>query len=189
MTAETLSTVITFLEMTERPSRAPAPHPPRLKLALIRAEKPTLSFSRYLYDAVGRPWWWYERKQWDDARLAAVVRHERYETYVLYVAGVPAGYFELDRRDAPVVELAYFGLMPEFIGLRLGPYLLDQAVDLAWLGPPVPRRVWVNTCDMDHPKALSLYQRAGFVAYDRRVKEFPDPRPAGLVPPGPQPNR
>jgi hypothetical protein len=42
---------------------------------------------------------------------------------------------------------------------------------------------------MDHPKALSLYQRAGFVAYDRRVKEFPDPRPAGLVPPGPQPNR
>jgi GNAT superfamily N-acetyltransferase len=189
VTPPKLSTVVTFLEMKERPSRPPAPPPPRLKLALIRAEKPTLSFSRYLYDAVGKPWWWYERKPWDDARLAALVHHEHYETYVLYVAGVPAGYFELDRRDAPVVELAYFGLVPEFIGLRLGPYLLDQAIDLAWQGPPVPRRFWVNTCDLDHPKALAMYQRAGFVAYDRKVKEFDDPRATGLMPPGKPPNR
>lgn len=183
-----LSTVITFLEMQERPTRVPTAPPPRLKLALIRAEKPTVSYSRYLYDAVGGRWWWFERRQWDDQQLKAVIHDERYETYVLYVGGVPGGYFELDRRDGPVVELAYFGLMPEFIGLKLGPYLLDQAIDLAWQGPPVPRRVWVNTCDMDHPKALSMYQRAGFVPYDRKVKEFDDPRPTGLAE-GKQPNR
>lgn len=189
MTVEKLSTVITYLEMLAPPTRPSAPPPPKLRLALLRAEKPTVSFSRYLYDAVGRRWWWYERKQWSDERLAALVQHERYETYVLYLAGTPAGYFELDRIDPAIVELAYFGLMPEFIGLGAGPYLLDQAIRIAWAGPPVPRRFWVNTCDLDHPKALSVYQRAGFVPYDRQVKVFDDPRALGLVDPGPPPNR
>lgn len=189
MTVGKLSTVITYLEMKERPTRVPAPAPAGRKLALIRAEKPTVSFSRYLYDAVGRQWWWYERKQLSDESLAATIHNERFETFVLYVHGTPAGYFELDRREPHVVELAYYGLMPEFIGQGLGRYLIDQAVELAWGGPPIPGRLWVNTCDMDHPKALSHYQRAGFVPYDRRVKEFDDPRPLGLVPPGPQPNR
>ena len=90
MTAGKLSTVITFLEMRERPQRPLSPPPPRLKLALLRAENVTVSYSRYLYDAVGRKWWWFERKQLSDDRLAALVRHERFETYVLYVAGTPA---------------------------------------------------------------------------------------------------
>lgn len=189
MTAPTLTTVITFLEMLEPPKRPLLPPPPKVKLALLRAESPTVAFSRFLYDTTGRPWWWYERKEWSDRRLRDLVQHERYDTYVLYLAGTPAGYFELDRIDPSVVELAYFGIMPEFIGQRLGPYLLDQAIQLAWTGPPAPRRVWVNTCDLDHPRALPLYQRAGFAPYDRKVKEFEDPRPKGLVDPGPIPNR
>ncbi|MCC6469776.1 MAG: GNAT family N-acetyltransferase [Alphaproteobacteria bacterium] len=175
--------------MLAPPKRPPVPAPSHLRLALIRAENISVSYSRYLYNTVGEPWWWYERKQLSDGQLAAIVRHENFVTYVLYLAGTPAGFFELDRRDAGIVELAYFGLMPDCIGLRLGPFLLDQAIALAWQGPPVPRRFWVNTCDLDHPKALPLYQRAGFVPYDRRVKEFDDPRPLGLVPPGPLPNR
>lgn len=186
---EKLSTVITYLEMRERPTRPPAPAPSGRRLALIRADKPTVAFSRFLYNAAGWPWWWYERRQKTDAEIAAIVQDPKYETYVLYAAGTPAGYFEIDRRQPAIVELAYFGLMPEFTGQRLGPYLMDQAIEAAWTGPPVPQRVWVNTCDMDHPKALSMYQRAGFVAYDRRVREFDDPRPLGLVPQGPQPNR
>lgn len=189
MTAEKLTTVITYLEMLERPTRPPAPAPAGRRIALMRADKPTVAFSRFLYDTAGWPWWWYERRQLSDAALGAIVHDPKYETYVLYVEGTPAGYFEIDRRQGDIVELAYFALMPEFIGQRLGPYLLDQAIEIAWTGPPAPKRVWVNTCDMDHPKALSLYQRAGFVPYDRRVKEFDDPRPLGLAPQGPQPNR
>lgn len=186
---EKLSTVITYLEMLAPPKRPHAQPPGQPKLALIRAERPSVAFSRFLYGAVGEKWWWYERKLVPDDRLAALIANPKYETYVLHVGGTPGGYFELDRRDPGVVELSYFGLMPDCIGLGLGPFLLDQAVALAWQGAPAPRRVWVNTCDMDHPKALPLYQRASFVPYDRRVKEFDDPRPLGLVPPGPQPNR
>jgi GNAT superfamily N-acetyltransferase len=185
----TLSTVITYLEMLAPPKRPYAAPPAHLKLALIRAERPSVAFSRFLYNTVGEPWWWFERRRLSDRELAAIVGDPRYETYVLHVGGTPGGYFELDRRESGLVEIAYFGLMPDCIGLGLGPFLLDQAIRIAWLGPPVPRRLWVNTCDMDHPRALPLYQRAGFVPYDRRIKEFEDPRPAGLVPAGPQPNR
>ena len=50
-----LEDVITYLEMLERPTgkRVPAPLE---KLALMRAEDCTVSFYRYLYDTVGRPW-------------------------------------------------------------------------------------------------------------------------------------
>jgi GNAT superfamily N-acetyltransferase len=189
VSAAKLSTVITYLEMKERPTRPSVPTPAGRKFALMRAEPPTVAFSRFLYNTAGWHWWWYERRLLGDAALGEIVQDPSYETYVLYVDGAPAGYFELDRRKPAIVELAYFGLMPEFIGQRLGPYLLDQALERAWTGPPAPQRVWVNTCDMDHPKALSLYQRAGFMPYDRRVKEFDDPRPQGLAPEGPQPNR
>jgi hypothetical protein len=40
----------------------------------------------------------------------------------------------------------------------------------------------VHTCSLDHPAALSAYQRAGFVAYKRAIERFPDPRLLGFLP-------
>ena len=87
--------------------------------------------------------------------------------FVLHVRGVPAGYVELDRRVEQEVEIAYFGLVPEYIGRGLGPALLDRALERAWSYGP--RRVWLHTCSLDHPKALAVYRRAGFEVYDRQV--------------------
>jgi hypothetical protein len=42
------------------------------------------------------------------------------EVHVLVADGVPAGLAELDRRIEGEIELAQFGLMPEFIGQGLG---------------------------------------------------------------------
>lgn len=168
-----LEMVITYLEMTARPARPTTPHRAE-KLALMRAERPTVSFYRYLYDTVGEPWLWYERRQMSDGALRDVIQDPAVFVYVLYVAGVPAGYVELDRRVTDEVELAYFGLIPEFIGQGLGQYFLDWAVDEAWRRGP--RRVWVHTCNHDHPKAIAVYQRAGFVPYRQERKLVPDPR-------------
>src|SRR6185369_493618 len=98
----------------------------------------------------------------DDPALAAIVNDDAVEVWVLYVAGVPAGYFELDRRQPPDIELAYFGLLPEFSRQRLGPYLLDRALRRAF--PSGCSRFWVHTQTLDHPSALPLYQRLGFAA-------------------------
>ncbi|HVC52126.1 MAG TPA: GNAT family N-acetyltransferase [Stellaceae bacterium] len=171
--------VVTYLEMFERP---PTPHlpPPAGKLALIRAERCTVSFYRYLYETVGTPWVWFERREWDDARLAAELAKDTTEVFVLHAGGVPAGYFELDSAAPRETELRYFGLAPEFIGRRLGPFLLQAAIDRAWSRPL--DRFWVHTCTFDHPHALPLYQRAGFSVYARRTVSFADPRLRGLLP-------
>ena len=174
-----LEDVITYLEMLERPAgkRFPAPLE---KLALMRAEDCTVSFYRYMYDTVGRPWLWFERRLVDDAALAALIVKPTIEIYVLHVRGVPAGFFELDTAAPRETKLCYFGLIPDFIGRRLGPYLLQAAIDQAWSRPL--DRFWLHTSTFDHPKALSTYQKAGFVVYARRPVSFEDPREHGILP-------
>ena len=174
-----INDTVTYLEMFERP---PARHllAPLGKLALMRAEECTVSFYRYLYETVGTPWVWFERRQLSDATLAAEIAKPTTEIFVLYVGGVPAGYFELDAAQPRETELCYFGLMPEFIGRRLGPFLLNAAIEQAWSRPI--ERFWVHTCTFDHPRALPLYQRAGFVVYARRAASFDDPRESGILP-------
>lgn len=171
---------ITYLEMTDPPGDPPPHPPPGQKVALMRAERPTVRFYRFLYETIGEAWLWWERRALDDRALARLLNDERVEVYVLYVDGVPAGYAELDRRGAPDVDLAYFGLMPEYIGRGFGRYLLGAAIDLAW--HQGARRLTVNTNTLDHPKALTLYQRMGFRPVRQETQTIDDPRLTGLIP-------
>ena len=175
-----LAYTVTYLEMTEPPSQPPY-HPPRdCKVALLRALRPTLTFYRFLYNAVGEPWLWWERRALDDAALKAILEDERVEVYVLYVDGVPAGFAELDRRQEPTIDLAYFGLLPDFIGRGLGPFLLTSVIDTAWSYEP--EKLTVNTNTLDHPKALALYQKVGFMPTRRVDNLVDDPRLTGVLP-------
>ena len=171
--AGTLEVTITYLEMHRRPSSGlrPSPHKP---IAILQAHQPTLSFYRYLYYHVGGPWLWYERRAMDDKKLLAIIHDPAVSIHVLYFDGVPAGYVELDSRVDHEIELAYFGLFSEFIGRGLGPWLLNWALDTAWNHEP--SRIWVNTCNLDHPKALPCYQRAGFQPYRQEFIRIRDPR-------------
>ncbi len=63
------------------------------------------------------------------------------------------------------VEIAYFGLLPDFIGRGLGGALLTSAIENAWTWSPTPSRIWVHTCNRDHPFALANYQARGFAIY------------------------
>jgi GNAT superfamily N-acetyltransferase len=159
-------TTVTFLEMTAEPHlHVPVPMG---RMALIRAVRPPVSFYRYLYDAIGHGYAWVDRKRIDDEALLEIIHDEAVEIYVLYRDGWPAGYFELDFRAMPEVELEYLGIMPEAIGQGLGRYLLAQAISTAWQRDP--DRLIVQTCTLDHPKALPLYQRCGFVPYAQETK-------------------
>ena len=178
--AATLSVTITFLEMTEQPRRPPRPAP-AMPATVTRVERPPLPFYRYLFAAVGEPWLWIGRRGLSDDALARLIHNERVEIHVLYAAGAPAGFAELFRRDGPVVSLEYFGLAPEFIGRGLGGWFLDAAVDLAWGNGA--QRVIVNTCTLDHPRALPGYQRAGFRVVRREDRLIVDPRLTGLIDP------
>lgn len=169
-----LTYTITYLEMTEHPRLEPAQPPAGLRLALLRAENPSVAFYRYLYDRIGEDWTWWERRLLGDAELEAIIQNPKVEIYVLYVNGVPAGYFEIDRRNPRSVDLAYFGLLPEFVGRGLGAYFLTEAIETAWSSEP--ERVTVNTNSLDHPRALTLYQRLGFLPIGQKDMKIDDPR-------------
>lgn len=149
-------------------------------LALVHAKRPPLHFYRYLYHTVGSPYLWWQRRELDDEALAAIVHDERVEILVLQVDGVPAGFAELDRR-AGEIELVLFGLMPEFVGQGLGLPFLGRVMEHAWQGDDVAR-VIVHACSTDHPRALMVYQRLGFVPYDVQRELIDDPRARGLFP-------
>lgn len=167
MPADKLESIITYLQMAARPQRLLcfAPHD---NLTIVQAHQPTVAFYRFLYDRVGRNWYWHDRLRWSDARLLAEIRSPGVELHVLYDRGVPAGYCELDFRQPTDVELRYFGICEEFVGRRLGPYLLDWAIDRVWQRGP--QRFWLHTCTLDHPAALTMYRRAGFEPYDQRTE-------------------
>jgi hypothetical protein len=57
---------------------------------------------------------------------------------------------------------------------------LQAAIDRAWSRPI--DRFWLHTSTFDHPKALRVYQRAGFAVYARRAVSFDDPRQRGVLP-------
>jgi hypothetical protein len=141
--------------MKSRPSAIPPPQP-KGKIALLRALDAPVHFYRYLYDAIGRDYHWVDRKKLSDPQLKAILAEERNEFYVLYAEGCPAGLAELDFRDAASANIAYFGLVPEYVGRRLGYFFLYHATMNAWAKPI--SRLLVNTCTLDHPRALPLIE-------------------------------
>lgn len=159
---------ITFLEMTSRPAPRRAP-PPLDAHALMRVEEPAVAYFRWLYHHTGRDWMWIDRRRWDDEKLAAHLTAPGYALYVLYLKGGPAGFFELVPHDGGTrIDLGLFGIMPEYIGRKLGPFMLDQAIQLGW--ERGPNRMTVDTCTLDHPRALTLYQKFGFTPYATRER-------------------
>ncbi len=163
---------VTFFEMTAKPSALPPPQP-KGRHAILKAENPSPEFYRFLYDQIGGPYKWVDRKKLTPEALTEIIRHRRNVLYVLYVEGCPAGMAELDLRKDGVANISYFGLMPDFIGKRLGYFFLYHACQNAWAHPI--SRLTINTCTLDHPRALPLYQRIGFTAYAReeRFVELP----------------
>lgn len=169
-----IGTVVTYLEMTERPPPNPLPASP---LRLISWPAPDPARYRALFRKVGARWLWYSRLLMDDERL----RREMAEVYaVVDGSGAEAGLVELDFRTRGDCLVRFLGLVPELAGKGHGAWLFDRTLALAWR--PGVRRVAVNTCTLDHPAALPAYLKAGFRAYKRAFESFPDPRLAGLLP-------
>ncbi|WP_043337869.1 GNAT family N-acetyltransferase [Belnapia moabensis] len=149
---------VTFLRMDRRPADPPLPLP--LGARVTRATRCTTAFYRYLYDTVGHDYVWWLRRTLTEAELARILADPGVTIHVLYKDGEPAGFYELDRRNRPLVNLSYFGLMPHAIGAGLGRAFLGHAVDEAW--SQGTRALTVNTCTADHPRALPNYLAAGF---------------------------
>ncbi|EQB31609.1 GNAT family N-acetyltransferase [Sphingobium ummariense] len=173
-----VATIVTHLEMRERPRPAPIPPAP---LRLVPWKAPDPDAYRALFRRVGEPWLWFSRLVMPEAELVAIIRDPAVEVYaVTDPRGVEVGLLELDFRTAAECELSFFGLVPALTGKGLGQWLMAQARALAWR--PGIERFWVHTCTLDSPAALGFYIKAGFTPFAREVETFADPRLAGVLP-------
>lgn len=128
-----------------------------------------VSFYRYLYSEVGRAYRWQDRLHMSDAEISTHLEDPSRTLWVMYVENAPAGYAEIRRESDGSAELAYFGLVPEYVGRGLGKHLLSVVVERIW--EEGAGRIWLHTCTLDHPSALPNYIKRGFVPFRTEVYE------------------
>ena len=179
-----LATVVTFLEMLQRPDLgAERPGPAFALRHVERAEPP---WYRDVFRRVGGDYLWTSRLTLHDDALRAALSDPRVELYALEAGGADEGILELDFRIEGECEVAFFGVTRALVGSGAGSWLMRRAIDIAWERPI--RSFWLHTCDLDHPSALGFYRKFGFVPYARQVEIFDDPRALGLLPRESAPN-
>ena len=116
--------------------------------------------NKFFYKNIGNKYQWVDRLSWTDQNWIDYISDKRLSTYILKENDEIAGYYELilhyNSRDA---EIAYFGILEEYFGKKLGGYLLSEAISKSF--SLNCNRVWVHTCSLDHQNALSNYLARG----------------------------
>jgi GNAT superfamily N-acetyltransferase len=116
--------------------------------------------NKFFYKNIGKNCHWVDRLVWTELEWTKYVSDEKLSTYILKNKDEIAGYFELlFNKDTKDSEIVYFGILEEYLGKKLGGYLLSKAIKFSFsLGC---KRVWVHTCSLDHKNALYNYQSRG----------------------------
>lgn len=132
---------------------------------------PSVMGYKALFTAVGGEWGWSGRLNLTDDELAAVIRNPGTAVWLLKIDGIAAGFFELDMATPGEVEIVYLGLVHDLIGCGFGRVIISLAVEKALALKP--RKVWLHTCEYDHPGAVAAYEKAGFkVVKDEIIEDF-----------------
>ena len=183
-----IASVVTFLEMRERPSLdESSPNlVPQNNIRLRPVRTPDLNWYRALYRRAGALWLWFSRLEMNDEQLAGVLNRATNELFIAEHEGSEIGMAELDRSQPPDVEITFFGLFPEAIGKRLGRPFMTAVLERAWNNSAA--RVWLHTCNLDAPAALSFYLKCGFRPYKQAIEVADDPRIRGILPEGTAPH-
>jgi GNAT superfamily N-acetyltransferase len=172
---------VTYLEMTAPDQLRPG-RPAQAHVEMDKLDRVSWPLLKATYERIGAPLNWQSRRAgpgaWSDEQWEDLLANPEVHTWIARVGGEVAGLVELEVRPGGEVEIAVFGLVPEFMGRGLGSQFLTLATKLAWNvespdGGPV-RRVWLHTSSRDHPHAKPNYERRGFRAFrtERRQREI-----------------
>ena len=155
----TIEVTRTYLEMRD-PSELQGA---KLEDPLIRIELQRncpVELFRWLYVEVGRNYHWIDRLPWTDEDISKHLARPETSVWLMTYDEERAGYFELRKCEDGSTEVAYFGLLPQFLGRGLGKHLLTAATEQAWADGA--NRVWLHTCTLDDPAAMPNYLKRGF---------------------------
>jgi ribosomal protein S18 acetylase RimI-like enzyme len=124
--------------------------------------------NKFLYKQIGQKYFWKDRLEWSNKNWIEYVSDEKLSTYVLKNNKEIVGYFELIfHKTKEEVEIAYFGILEDYFGKKLGGYLLSQAIKKAF--ELNIKRVWLHTCSLDHKNALKNYLSRGMAIFKSEI--------------------
>ena len=108
---------------------------------------------------------------WDDKKWTDYLENSGVNTYILKHNKDFIGYFEqIFDKDKLDCEIAYFGILEEYIGKKLGGYFLSEAIKISFnIGS---KRIWVHTCSLDHKNALQNYLSRGMKVFKSETLNF-----------------
>ena len=116
--------------------------------------------NKFFYKNIGKNHQWVDRLSWSDLDWTSYISSEKLSTYILKDNMEIAGYFELIfNQETREAEIAYFGILKDYFGKKLGGYLLSEAIKISFSNGA--NRLWVHTCSLDHKNALNNYLSRG----------------------------
>jgi len=133
-------------------------------LYLEKVNPPNFQLNKFFYKEIGKKHSWTDRLVWDEKKWIDYLEDSRVNTYILKHNNDFIGYFEqiFDKNNLDC-EIAYFGILEEHIGKKLGGYLLSEAIKISFnIGS---KRIWVHTCSLDHKNALQNYLSRGMKVF------------------------
>ena len=131
---------------------------------ILKINPPDFQLNKFFYKNVGKKHRWTDRLVWTDIQWTEYVNDSKVDTFILKKTNNMIGYFELIyHKNADEVEIAYLGLLEEYLNKKLGSFLLYSALKKSFL--KVPKRIWVHTCSLDHKNALSNYLNRGMKVF------------------------
>jgi GNAT superfamily N-acetyltransferase len=139
--------------------------PKRDYMAKMQIRKVENSFflNFMLFIGVGSPWHWYSRLMWTLEEWESYFERNDVMTFLGFVEDKLVGYFEIEFDEQEEAELKFIGLLPEYLGYGYGGVILSHAVDMAFISGVT--RLWLHTCNRDHPAAIDNYLARGFRIY------------------------
>ncbi len=138
------------------------------KFSIQYLKTPDFQINKFFYKNVGRKHNWVDRLAWTEKQWIDYVSDENVKTYILKDKNEFAGYFELIlHNDKNEIEIAYLGLLEEYINQKIGSYLLSFAIKKSFFEKV--KRVWVHTCSLDHKNALNNYIARGMKVFKKET--------------------
>ena len=132
---------------------------------IIEPIDPTnFQLNKFFYKQIGKKHKWTDRLVWSDKKWIDYLENSKVNTYILKQNKDLIGYFEqIFNKEKLDCEIAYFGILEEYIGKHLGGYLLSEAIKISFnIGS---KRIWVHTCSLDHKNALQNYLSRGMKVF------------------------
>ena len=121
---------------------------------------PDFQINKFFYKQIGKSYRWIDRLIWDDVKWMNYTNNSNLETYIMSDNEELIGFFELlFNPDTSKCEIAYFGILDQYIGKKYGGYLLSEALKLGFRKNT--KKVWLHTCSLDHKNALKNYLKRG----------------------------